>query len=137
MKIFRLEKIGSIDGLELRDEPIPQPGPGEVLVNIKATSLNFRDLSIVQGRSQQVESIAYSATGIYTIVLSNIWVGHLSINPTLQYATLNAGVRFVSFTPSTRTLVLNTITLSTGAALGLSATSDARINVHMDVTDAI
>ena len=94
-------------------------------------------VSIVQGRSQQVESIAYSATGIYTIILSNIWVGHLSINPTLQYATLNAGVRFVSFTPSTRTLILNTVTPSTGAALGLSATGDARINVHMDVTDAI
>lgn len=51
MKIYRLQKIGSIDGLELTDEPTPQPGAGQVLVRIKATSLNFRDLSIVGGLS--------------------------------------------------------------------------------------
>ncbi|WP_299013842.1 NAD(P)-dependent alcohol dehydrogenase [uncultured Caulobacter sp.] len=51
MKIFRLQKIGSVDGLELREEPTPQPGPGEVLVHIKATSLNFRDLTIANGWS--------------------------------------------------------------------------------------
>ncbi|NOW46970.1 NADPH:quinone reductase-like Zn-dependent oxidoreductase [Novosphingobium sp. SG751A] len=51
MKIFRLQKIGSVEGLELSEEPTPQPGPGEVLVKIKATSLNFRDLSIINGWS--------------------------------------------------------------------------------------
>ncbi|WP_421566501.1 zinc-dependent alcohol dehydrogenase family protein [Ochrobactrum sp. EDr1-4] len=51
MKIYRLQKIGSVDGLELREEPTPRPGPGEILVKIKATSLNFRDLSIVNGWS--------------------------------------------------------------------------------------
>ena len=51
MKIYRLQKIGSIDGLVLFEEPTPQPGPGEVLVNIKATSLNFRDLTIINGWS--------------------------------------------------------------------------------------
>ena len=51
MKIYRLQTIGSIDGLVLFEEPTPQPGPGEVLVNIKATSLNFRDLTIINGWS--------------------------------------------------------------------------------------
>ncbi|RRN74617.1 zinc-dependent alcohol dehydrogenase family protein [Agrobacterium deltaense] len=51
MKVFRLQSIGSIDGLELFEEETPQPGPGEVLVAIKAMSLNFRDLSIVNGWS--------------------------------------------------------------------------------------
>ncbi|WP_017993753.1 zinc-dependent alcohol dehydrogenase family protein [Rhizobium leguminosarum] len=51
MKIYRLQKIGSVNGLELREEPTPSPGPGEVLVNIKATSLNFRDLTIINGWS--------------------------------------------------------------------------------------
>jgi NADPH:quinone reductase-like Zn-dependent oxidoreductase len=51
VKIFRLQKIGSVEGLELREEPTPQPGPGEVLINIKATSLNFRDLTIINGWS--------------------------------------------------------------------------------------
>ncbi|MEE5086803.1 NAD(P)-dependent alcohol dehydrogenase [Pseudomonas alliivorans] len=49
MKIYRLQNIGSIEGLEVCEEPTPEPGPGEVLVKIKATSLNFRDLSIING----------------------------------------------------------------------------------------
>lgn len=51
MKIFRLQTIGSVDGLEFLEEPTPQPGLGEVLVRIEATSLNFRDLSIINGWS--------------------------------------------------------------------------------------
>lgn len=51
MKIYRLQTIGSIDGLALCDEPKPLPGPGEVLVGIKAASLNFRDLMIINGWS--------------------------------------------------------------------------------------
>ncbi|MCO8165194.1 NAD(P)-dependent alcohol dehydrogenase [Pseudomonas sp. 21LCFQ010] len=49
MKVYRLQKIGSIEGLELCEEPIPTPGPGEVLVRIVATSLNYRDLAILNG----------------------------------------------------------------------------------------
>lgn len=51
MKIYRLQTLGSIDGLALFDEPTPAPDPGEVLVNVKALSLNFRDLSILNGWS--------------------------------------------------------------------------------------
>lgn len=51
MKIYRLQKTGSIDGLALFEEPTPRPGAGQVLVNVKAASLNFRDLTIVNGWS--------------------------------------------------------------------------------------
>jgi len=72
MKIYRLQKIGSLDGLELREEPAPQPGPGEVLVQIKAVSLNFRDLSIVMGWSpfelEQGRVPLSDAAGIVTAV---------------------------------------------------------------------
>ena len=49
MKVYRLQTIGSIDGLELCEEPVPTPGAGEVLIRIMATSLNFRDLAILNG----------------------------------------------------------------------------------------
>lgn len=51
MKIVRLLKAGSIDGLEMLEEPTPRPGNGQVLVAVRAISLNFRDLTIVMGRS--------------------------------------------------------------------------------------
>ena len=39
-------------GLEIREVPLPQPGPGEVLVRIEATSLNYPDLLLTQGKYQ-------------------------------------------------------------------------------------
>lgn len=41
-----------VDALEWREQPAPQPGPGQVLVEIKAASLNFPDLLIVQNKYQ-------------------------------------------------------------------------------------
>jgi NADPH:quinone reductase-like Zn-dependent oxidoreductase len=48
MKAFLLKSFG-IDGLSLEDVPDPQPGPGQVLVKMRAWSLNYRDLLIVRG----------------------------------------------------------------------------------------
>jgi NADPH:quinone reductase-like Zn-dependent oxidoreductase len=40
----------SIDDLVFEQVTVPAPGPGQVLVAIKAVSLNFRDLAVVTGR---------------------------------------------------------------------------------------
>ena len=37
----------SIDGLKLVERPVPKPRRGEILVRIKAASLNYRDLAIL------------------------------------------------------------------------------------------
>lgn len=49
MRTYRLNKVGSIDGLVAVSEDKPSPGTGEVLVRVRASSLNFRDLAIVYG----------------------------------------------------------------------------------------
>jgi len=51
MKAYVL-KAGStsIDGVELVERDKPQAGPGEILVRMKAASLNFRDLGIIAGQ---------------------------------------------------------------------------------------
>ncbi|MCD2513690.1 NADPH:quinone oxidoreductase family protein [Comamonas endophytica] len=41
-----------VDALQWTELPTPEPGAGEVLVEIKAASLNFPDLLIVQGKYQ-------------------------------------------------------------------------------------
>ena len=51
MLVYRLETIGSLDGLVAREEPPPVPSTGEVLVRVRATALNYRDLAILLGRS--------------------------------------------------------------------------------------
>jgi NADPH:quinone reductase-like Zn-dependent oxidoreductase len=50
MKTWRYDTLGSLDGLKLHDEPVPNPGPGEVLVKMRAASLNARDVMIAEER---------------------------------------------------------------------------------------
>ena len=46
---YRLEHFEGLDGLRLALDELPTPGRGEVLVRIRASSLNFRDLAIAMG----------------------------------------------------------------------------------------
>ena len=48
-RAFRIEKTIGIDGLAKNSAPIPTPAPGEVLVNVRASSLNYRDIIILEG----------------------------------------------------------------------------------------
>lgn len=50
MRLVRLRAPGGLDKLELVEEDRPQPGPGDVLVRIRACSLNLRDDFVVQGK---------------------------------------------------------------------------------------
>jgi NADPH:quinone reductase-like Zn-dependent oxidoreductase len=49
MKCFELQGPDGVEGLKLVDRPTPKPGPGQVLVRIKAATLNYRDLLTVKG----------------------------------------------------------------------------------------
>lgn len=49
MKAYVLQSNAGIDALTLTDRPEPQPGAGQVLIKIKATALNYRDLLVAEG----------------------------------------------------------------------------------------
>jgi NADPH:quinone reductase-like Zn-dependent oxidoreductase len=49
MKAYRLHAFEGPDGLRCEELPSPTPGPGEVLIRIRAASLNYRDILIAKG----------------------------------------------------------------------------------------
>jgi NADPH:quinone reductase-like Zn-dependent oxidoreductase len=49
MRVFELREAAGIDSLELTERAEPRPGPGQVLVRMRAASLNYRDLIVVKG----------------------------------------------------------------------------------------
>lgn len=49
MKAYEIQEPFGIDALTLVERPEPQAGPGQVLVRIRAVSLNYRDLLVVKG----------------------------------------------------------------------------------------
>ena len=52
MKAILCTRLGGPDDLEFKDIPDPAPGPGEVVVRVKAAALNFFDTLIIAGKYQ-------------------------------------------------------------------------------------
>src|SRR6202045_608927 len=49
MRVYQLDRPGSLDGLVVAERNVPSPAVGEVLVRVRASSLNVRDLMIING----------------------------------------------------------------------------------------
>jgi NADPH:quinone reductase-like Zn-dependent oxidoreductase len=49
MKVAAVKSPGGLDRIVLEDRPAPAPGAGEVLVRVRASSLNFHDFAVVAG----------------------------------------------------------------------------------------
>ncbi|MGV9412871.1 zinc-dependent alcohol dehydrogenase family protein [Nocardia sp. NPDC003693] len=48
-RAYRAEPLRGLDGLTLGTRPVPRPGSGQVVVRVRATSLNRRDLMLLEG----------------------------------------------------------------------------------------
>ena len=49
MKAYELQALQSLDSLQRVERDVPRPGPGQVLVRVRACSLNFRDTLVARG----------------------------------------------------------------------------------------
>jgi NADPH:quinone reductase-like Zn-dependent oxidoreductase len=49
MKVYEIREPKGIDHVQLSERPDPAPGYGEVLIRMKAASLNYRDLAVARG----------------------------------------------------------------------------------------
>src|SRR5215469_3765038 len=49
MKAYHIDRFGSIGGIVRRSAEDPRPGPKEVLMRVRASSLNYRDLMVLKG----------------------------------------------------------------------------------------
>ncbi len=50
MRAYRFDAFTSLDDLHLHEEPRPTPQRGELLLRVRAVSLNYRDVAMVLGR---------------------------------------------------------------------------------------
>lgn len=49
MKVYEIRDAKGIDSVQAAERPDPTPGHGEVLIRMKAASLNYRDLAVARG----------------------------------------------------------------------------------------
>lgn len=49
MKVFEIQGSFGLENLKLAERPDPHPGPGQVLLQMRAAALNYRDIMTVEG----------------------------------------------------------------------------------------
>jgi NADPH2:quinone reductase len=75
MHAWLCENPVGVDALQWKELPTPQPKAGEVLIEIKAASLNFPDLLIVQNKYQMKPQLPFVPGSEYAGVIAAVGEG--------------------------------------------------------------
>jgi NADPH2:quinone reductase len=81
MHAWFCDTLDGVDALQWREAPTPEPGPGEVRVAVKAASLNFPDLLIVQGKYQFKPPLPFVPGAEYAGLVDAVGEGVAHLKP--------------------------------------------------------
>ncbi len=102
MHAWLCENPTGIDALQWKELPTPQPGKGEVLIEIKAASLNFPDLLIVQNKYQMKPALPFVPGSEYAGVVQAVGDGvtHLKIGQSVACLSGTGGFATHTLAPA-------------------------------------
>jgi NADPH2:quinone reductase len=97
-----------VDALEWKEQATPQPGSGQVLLELKAASLNFPDLLIVQNKYQMKPPLPFVPGSEYAGVVRALGEGvkHLQIGQAVACLTGTGGFATHALAPADRCMPL-------------------------------
>jgi NADPH:quinone reductase len=81
LKALLCKQFGPPESLVLEEVPSPTPGPGEVVVSIKAASVNFPDVLIIQNKYQFKPPLPFSPGSELSGVVKEVGAGVTSVKP--------------------------------------------------------
>jgi NADPH2:quinone reductase len=123
MKALICEAFGPIANLQIKDMPSPQPGPGQLLVQMKSAGVNFPDALMVQGKYQVKPPFPFAPGGEIAGVVKAVGSGvtRFSVGDRVMALTSTGGFAQECLTEDARTLPLpQGMDFDTGAALMLT-----------------
>ena len=102
MHAWLCENPTGIDALQWKEMPTPQPGKGEVLIEIKAASLNFPDLLIVQNKYQMKPALPFVPGSEYAGVVQAVGDGvtHLKVGQSVACLSGTGGFATHTLAPA-------------------------------------
>ncbi|GAC1389961.1 MAG: NADPH:quinone oxidoreductase family protein [Variovorax sp.] len=98
MHAWLCENPTGVDTLTWKELPTPQPGPGQVLIEIKAASLNFPDLLIVQNKYQIKPPLPFVPGSEYAGVVRALGEGVVHLRVGQNVACLSGTGGFATHT---------------------------------------
>ncbi len=128
MKAVLCKQYGPPESLVIEELPSPVPGPGEVVVSVKAASVNFPDFLIIQNKYQFKPPLPFSPGSELSGLVKEVGAGVSNVRPgdrVIAFTTYGAFAEEVK-TEALRLLPLpEEMDFITGAAFLLTyATSD-------------
>src|SRR5688572_25235750 len=81
MKAVLCKQYGPPESLVIEDVPSPTPGPGEVVVSVKAASVNFPDVLIIQDKYQAKPPLPFSPGSELSGVVKEVGPGVTNVHP--------------------------------------------------------
>lgn len=102
MHAWLCENPTGIDALEWKELPTPEPKAGEVLIEIKAASLNFPDLLIVQNKYQMKPALPFVPGSEYAGVVQAVGEGvtHLKVGQSVACLSGTGGFATHTIAPA-------------------------------------
>jgi NADPH2:quinone reductase len=102
MHAWLCENPTGIDALEWKELPTPEPKAGEVLIEIKAASLNFPDLLIVQNKYQMKPALPFVPGSEYAGVVQAVGEGvtHLQVGQSVACLSGTGGFATHTIAPA-------------------------------------
>lgn len=75
MKALLCTEFGPPERLAVRELPSPRPSPGQVVIDVKASSVNFPDALMVQGQYQVKPPLPFSPGADFSGVVKEVGTG--------------------------------------------------------------
>ena len=108
MHAWLCENPVGVDAVTWKEMPTPAPGAGEVLLEIKAASLNFPDILIVQNKYQMKPPLPFVPGSEYAGVVQAVGVGvtHLKVGQPVACLSGTGGFATHTLAPAERCMPL-------------------------------
>jgi len=123
MHAWFCETLTGPEGLVWKEVPTPEPGPGEVRIAIRAASLNFPDILIVQGKYQAKPALPFVPGSEFSGVVEALGDGvtHLRLGDAVAAMGSTGGFATHAIVNASRVLKLPPgFALEDGAAFALT-----------------
>ena len=108
MHAWLCENPVGVDAVTWKELPTPTPGAGEVLIEIKAASLNFPDILIVQNKYQMKPALPFVPGSEYAGVVQALGAGvtHLKVGQSVACLSGTGGFATHTLAPAERCMPL-------------------------------